>query len=411
MKKLFVMLVMLAAMNASGQWVQKSSGIGNDKDVSALVSAGNNIYAGFIVGTYPNSNGYVYISSDDGANWSSVSRSFDPVNSIAICGNTLFVGTRNGYGSGTGQIWASSNYGVNWSILPFASHGVLSLAPRGNNLYAGTSDSGAYLSTNFGLNWSHILTINNPVSCIWINNNNIFVSADSNIYCNIYFSSNNGSTWRVTTVNAQHFRSFANIGDNIFAGTVNGVYCSSNDGLNWVQSGLSDTAVTDVIMNENNIFAGTWSYGVYLSTNNGLSWIRKNQGFQSVQPIVNKLLIKNEYIFAGSYLYSIWRRSLSEIIGIQNISTELPFMYTLNQNYPNPFNPTTSIEFSISKKSAVKVLIYDDMGRELQTLVNETLTPGYFHYKFDGAGFPSGVYFYKLLVNGLSETKKMLMIK
>lgn len=402
---------MLAAMNASGQWAQTSSGIGNDKDISAITSAGNNIYAGFILGTFPNSNGYVYISSDDGANWISVSRSFDPVYSIAICGNTLFVGTRNDYGSGLGQIWASSNYGVNWSQLPFSSHGVLSLVPSGNNIYAGTSDSGAYLSTNFGYNWSHILHINNPISCIWINNNNIFASADSNLFCNIYFSSNNGSTWRVTTVNTQHFRSFANIGDNIFAGTVNGVYCSSNDGLNWVQSGLSDTAVTDVSANGNNVFAGTWSSGVYLSTNNGSSWIRKNQGFQPVQPIVNKLLIKNEYIFAGSYLYSIWRRSLSEIIGIQNISTESPFQYTLYQNFPNPFNPTTFIVFAISKTSSTKILIYDERGREIYTLVDEILPAGFYTQKFDGTGFPSGVYFYKLIVNGLSETKKMLLLK
>jgi hypothetical protein len=56
-------------------------------------------------------------------------------------------------------------------------------------------------------------------------------------------------------------------------------------------------------------------------------------------------------------------------------------------------------------------MIYDDMGRELQTLVDETLPPGYFNYKFDGGGFPSGVYFYKLIVNGLSETKRMLLLK
>ena len=82
--------------------------------------------------------------------------------------------------------------------------------------------------------------------------------------------------------------------------------------------------------------------GVFLSTNNGTNWLNKNQGF-NVIPKVYSLLIANNYIFAGTYGQSVWRRSLSEIIGIQNISTEIPSKYSLSQNYPNPFNPTTKL--------------------------------------------------------------------
>jgi hypothetical protein len=109
--------------------------------------------------------------------------------------------------------------------------------------------------------------------------------------------------------------------------------------------------------------------------------------------------------------YSVWRRSLSEIIGIQNISSELPYSYSLSQNYPNPFNPTTKIKFDVSKSGYVRIIIYDITGCEIQTLVNEILQPGTYETTFDGSQLTSGVYFYKLITDRYSETKKMLLIK
>jgi hypothetical protein len=98
-------------------------------------------------------------------------------------------------------------------------------------------------------------------------------------------------------------------------------------------------------------------------------------------------------------------------VGIQNISTEIPSAYSLSQNYPNPFNPNTNVKFSIVNAGEVKLVVYDVMGREVQTLVNESLQAGTYEATFDGSMLNSGVYFYKLIANGQSETKKMLMIK
>jgi hypothetical protein len=97
--------------------------------------------------------------------------------------------------------------------------------------------------------------------------------------------------------------------------------------------------------------------------------------------------------------------------GIQNISSEVPKAFSLSQNYPNPFNPTTNIKFNVSKLSGVRIVVYDVMGREVQTLVNEKLQPGTYESSFDGSRLTSGVYFYKLITEGYSETKKMLMLK
>jgi len=98
-------------------------------------------------------------------------------------------------------------------------------------------------------------------------------------------------------------------------------------------------------------------------------------------------------------------------IGISQIGTEIPSGYELNQNYPNPFNPVTNIKFSIPKQGNVKLLIYDAAGKEIAELVNGQLSPGIYKVDFDAADFSSGVYFYKLISDGYTVTRKMILIK
>ncbi len=99
------------------------------------------------------------------------------------------------------------------------------------------------------------------------------------------------------------------------------------------------------------------------------------------------------------------------VIGINQISSIVPEKFTLEQNYPNPFNPTTNLEFGISKLGFVSLKIYDMLGKEVMTLVNSNLTPGTYQYKFDASGLSSGIYYYTLRTNGISETKRMTLLK
>ena len=96
---------------------------------------------------------------------------------------------------------------------------------------------------------------------------------------------------------------------------------------------------------------------------------------------------------------------------VSQISGILPIEFKLSQNYPNPFNPATNIKFSIPKNSNVILKVFDMLGKEISTLVNEKLNAGEYERSFDGSNLPSGVYFYKLTSGEFTETKKMLMIK
>ncbi len=88
-----------------------------------------------------------------------------------------------------------------------------------------------------------------------------------------------------------------------------------------------------------------------------------------------------------------------------------PTSFYLEQNYPNPFNPSTTITFSIETQHVVSLLVYDILGKEIMTLVNETKNPGSYSVNFDASELAGGVYFYKLKSGNNVQTRKMLLIK
>jgi len=98
-------------------------------------------------------------------------------------------------------------------------------------------------------------------------------------------------------------------------------------------------------------------------------------------------------------------------ISIRNLSSEMPSGNRLSQNYPNPFNPVTNIVYSLMKSSLATLRVYDALGREIQSLVNEKQAPGTYEAVFDASHIPSGVYFYRLTAEGFSETRKMVVLK
>lgn len=99
------------------------------------------------------------------------------------------------------------------------------------------------------------------------------------------------------------------------------------------------------------------------------------------------------------------------IAGFLSNNSEIPKEFSLNQNYPNPFNPTTKIEFSLPKNSFTKLVIYDLLGREIETLVNEQLNAGTYEVNWNADKFSSGVYFYRIKTEGFSDVRRMILIK
>ena len=108
---------------------------------------------------------------------------------------------------------------------------------------------------------------------------------------------------------------------------------------------------------------------------------------------------------------STWNIDLTNITGITPISTQLPSSYSLSQNYPNPFNPVTKINFAIPKQGFVTLKVYDMLGRMVSELLSGYKQAGSYSVDFNAGNLSSGVYFYRLEVNGFSDIKKMILVK
>jgi hypothetical protein len=103
-------------------------------------------------------------------------------------------------------------------------------------------------------------------------------------------------------------------------------------------------------------------------------------------------------------------KSTAVVTTVQN-NTDVPTSFSLAQNYPNPFNPSTKIRFSVPRQSDVQLKIYDMIGREVATLVNESRPAGIYTVQFDASRLPSGVYCYRLISDGQALTKLMMLLK
>jgi hypothetical protein len=149
----------------------------------------------------------------------------------------------------------------------------------------------------------------------------------------------------------------------------------------------------------------------YRTTNNGSSWTA-----QTVYPISGTL---NHNSFADTS--NGWAvTSNGEVIHYRPAGTSavdprqesgVPAAYRLEQNYPNPFNPTTNVGFRIAHFGLVTLKVFDVLGQEVATLVNEQKEPGNYQVQFDASQLGSGVYFYTLKAGGFASTRKLLILR
>ena len=193
------------------------------------------------------------------------------------------------------------------------------------------------------------------------------------------------------------------------------IYRSYDKGLSWDSSqSVIKFSALEVNPDFPNILYGGDSSGVYISTNYGSNWSLYNNSFSPSKFVIG--ISKDPgsadtfYVATTKNVYKVWA---SFLVGMQNINTNVPEKYGLNQNYPNPFNPATKIKFDLANHSVGQTFlsVYDMLGREIETLVNEKLQPGTYEVTFDGSNLSSGVYFYKLTVGEYIKTNKMILLK
>ena len=121
-----------------------------------------------------------------------------------------------------------------------------------------------------------------------------------------------------------------------------------------------------------------------------------------IHPTTNELVI-------GTHGRSMYKINLNDIVSVDQENT-IPASYVLEQNYPNPFNPTTSIEYSVVSNEYVSLKVYDLLGNEVATLLNQKKEAGKYRVSFDASKFASGVYIYQLTSGSINLSKHMILI-
>lgn len=405
-----IVLVVLCSM-ASAQWVHTNGPDGGT--VYCFAISGTNIFAG--------TEGGVFLSTDNGTNWTPANSGIGDshfVWSLVSNGTNLVAAAASG-------VFLSTDNGASWIEVnsPLVGHYVKALAFSGANLFAGTTGSHVFRSTNNGASWTHVYTFLDSteldVRAFVVSGTNLFVGAGHTSLARgtqwggVSLSTDNGTSWTRADsgLTSTDVKSLAVSGTNLFAGTGTGVFLSTNRGASWAQmnSGLADTSVTTLGVSGTNLLAGT-DGGVFLSTNNGTSWIQVNEGLTDT--LVSALAVTSTNLLVGTHMSGVWRRPLSEMIAsIDPILNELPDKFSLDQNYPNPFNPTTTIKYDLPRASHVSLSVYDVLGREIVTLLNEEKSPGTYTIQWDATGVSSGVYFYRLRAGDFVRTRRMLILK
>ena len=395
--------IVLFYSSLNAQWIRTNGPPGDYGYFRTFAVSDTNLFAGNDGG------GGVFHSTNNGTSWTAVNDGLSSlyVEVLAFSGADLFAGT------GGGGIFHSTNNGTSWAEVNtgLTNTTVWSFGVSGTNLFAGTA-GGVFLSTNNGTSWNSTsdgLT-NTDVRAFAVIGTNLFVGTFGG---GVFRSTNNGTNWTPANNGLTNttILTLADSGTNLFAGTFgNRVFLSTNNGTNWtpVNSGMTYYIVYSLVVYGTNLFAGTIG-GVFLSTNNGKNWTEANTGLTNT-PV--SLVVSGSNLFAGTDSNRIWRRPLSEMItGVDNQGNGIPSQFILKQNYPNPFNPSTKIRYSVPKSSNVIIKVFDILGNEIETLVNEEKPVGIYEITWNAANLPSGIYFYTINAGTFIETKKLVLLK
>jgi photosystem II stability/assembly factor-like uncharacterized protein len=310
--------------------------------------------------------------------------------------------------AGTFKIYRTTNSGTLWSAIssdltgdgdgsnqngsPLSAISAIAIAKSSSaTMYVGTSGGTAtskiQVTTNTGVSWTDVTTATLPDRYVKA----IAIDPVSTSLAYAVFSGYNANT---PTVPGHVFR-------------------TANRGTSWtnISGNLPDVPVNTILVdpvNTGDLLIGT-DIGIFQSVDGGVTWIQQNSGLATVSVADLDYRASDGAVFAATHGRGMFK--LQTLTGVTPPPGELPRETALAQNFPNPFNPTTSVKFTIATRSFATLKVYDIAGREIATLFEGNAEPGEHQASWNAANAPSGVYFARLTAGGVSESRKMILVK
>lgn len=448
----FLIIVFIAAQEIFSQsWVQTSTTPIGGGVTDLLVRNNGDIIATVGSLNWPSVAGGVRKSIDGGQTWQNVASAFNGRTIEEAFDGNMYASIWF-YPQNEG-LYRSTNGGDTWSgpIYSVSSgNNIFSIAVKPGSpnyiIFAGTRN-GVMRSTDSGVSFQSAnngIPANSWVRDLEIDSSGTIAAATTN---GLFTSTNNGDLWEQatgipasdTTVTLLFDYPLSNQDGNdsrLYTGSENGYIYQSFFESRYLSAVIltvfGDGEVASIfgtyLLTESKKINAVAVYptggdvgGVYVTNDTRAGFLKENDGLPA-NPKVSALsgrVVQTRSgeeveMFAGLYENTstgakIYKRTF--VVGVENISSDIPDEYNLEQNYPNPFNPATTIQFSIPEQSFVKLEIFNSLGEKVSTLFNEELRTGSYKYEWNAENLSSGIYYYSLTTNNFSKTKKLVLLK
>jgi len=298
-----------------------------------------------------------------------------------------FLDSLTGYlGGYTGSLFKTTNAGYNWSKCYVDSNTTYMFPIWRISFYnhqhgvacGGVIDISGVIwqTTNAGLSWKSLAIAPEPLYDVkWLDSQRVYITGGDFEYGgSIVKSYDRGREWTYETMN------LFGVGRSLAFRT---------DYELWVPLGFSQR------------------FGVSIDTGN--TWIEVSAPDSTA--VYDAVFVDSTHGWAVGTNGAIYKFNKS-IIGVNNQhQNNLPSEDRLSQNYPNPFNPSTTIRYSLTRHTRVKITLFDMLGREVRVLLEDIKDPGEHLFEFNASGLSSGVYFYRIEAGNYTEIKKMVLLK
>ena len=384
-------------------------------------------------------------STDGGESWELYSEGwaigtphdiwFHPDNSDFIMvsggGSTPVIKSNDG-----GETWSRAGYGITGS-----SHGStgyeIAYHQRDSTWFlahdAGGMDGGVYRSKD-GMHWENTVPQPGMTSLLIDESNDVIYGGT---WAGLLKSTDGGESWGPSGL-VNGVRRLARVpgSSTLYAAATRGIYKSHDQAESWI-------SVND-LLTEQHIFSGglaisendtfmviagaasplNKSGGIFFSFSGGDYWEQYHKGLPNTIDIsllhifydnnTQNLYANMGLLMPDEYQYHIYRLKHAYATNASDnpeVETELPEKIELLQNYPNPFNPVTLIEYALPEPAEVTLQIYDVMGKLVETLIDQMVSPGRHQVTWDAANAASGVYIYRIQVGDFIQSRQMLLIK
>lgn len=306
---LTVLFLVYFSVSGVSQWVKMSTPIGlKSTSIRSIIGEDTNLFVAC--------NSGIYHSSDSGTSWKTINNGLTntEINTLLKKDGSLFAGSNIRYNEPSNPkfpagIFRSFDFGENWitsntglperssivSIITIDSAVIISVQTDGGNngVYRSVDKAKSWVLTGFG---------NTLVYTLYKAGPDLFAGT----FDKIFRSSDNGNNWSEFSngLTAHYVRTFAHNDNYIFAGTDDGIFRSSDSGRSWIKIGLPKTIVLNMVQNDKVLYVGTYREGVYRSADNGLSWRSISSGIQNKD--IYALLTQDTILYAGSYLDGVY---------------------------------------------------------------------------------------------------------